>query len=136
METDCFSRKGPSRTTSTKLKNKKTPSMQNRASNASPGAMPLSWEADAVGLGAAVDLNAERVGDALGIVVAHVLVQDGVKVFLADNRPGARALGLLGELGAETVQVELAALGLGQFCNFSQIWLQFIFSLAGLRLSS
>lgn len=62
--------------------------------------------------GFALDLNAELAGNTLcRRIFAHVLFQNGVEILLLNNRPLSRALSLLGELRAETIEIKVAALG-------------------------
>ena len=46
-----------------------------------------------------------------GDVLAHILLQNGVKVGLSNHRTSTRALGLLGKFGAETEGSTLSASG-------------------------
>ncbi|KAI6763465.1 hypothetical protein HG531_012853 [Fusarium graminearum] len=55
---------------------------------------------------------------AAGNIFAHVFLKNGVKVGFRHHGPCARALGLLGKLGAKTVQIELASLCLGTSLEF------------------
>lgn len=47
------------------------------------------------------------------LVLAEMLLDDLTKVLLADHRPGAVALGLLLQIGAEGIQVEFGVPRLG-----------------------